>query len=577
MNMQKKELSELNALIELALDDSISPEQSGRLNDLIIHDTAVCKYYCEYIHLTVDLERQSIKVPATDLQEYTEVFNQDLWNQLAYEEKTAPMIELPTEEPKQELIQKVVYPPREKKKISKFNIFTLVVSAAAMLFMVLFVTFAPDKTGGIEVATLVDQVNAQWGNSESGETLQAGSRLLSQIGPLWLKKGNVKIEFDYGAEVIVQGPAEFELIDAEKMALNSGRLYATVPKRATGFTAVTPSAMIIDLGTEFGVKVDFDGNSGVHMFKGKASLIPGQGGRKGAGISLAVGGAKSVDMQGEVKAIDLNAKAFVQPAQYELISKADKGSAYHRWVLYSNQLRQDPSLVAYYTFEKNEKRPDLLENKAASTQGKLDGNLQSAINAELPTWTTGRWPNKTALHLDRLNRQVVVVPRDPALHINGPVTIAAWVRCSRPEDGGHIVACREPDGQANYQLGYKAHDIESGWQGKILFGRMSGGANDERLEKTRIFGDKVCRESPEWRFIAATHNNQEAVFYVDGRYSETHDLNFQQEPVNADLIIGADNVLQDGSRFTGEIGELMIFNRVLSEREISEMHKNGQP
>jgi len=233
--------------------------------------------------------------------------------------------------------------------------------------------------------------------------------------------------------------------------------------------------------------------------------------------------------------------------------------------------------VAYYTFEKNEKRPDLLENKAASTQGKLDGNLQSAINAELPTWTTGRWPNKTALHLDRLNRQVVVVPRDPALHINGPVTIAAWVRCSRPEDGGHIVACREPDGQANYQLGYKAHDIESGWQGKILFGRMSGGANDERLEKTRIFGDKVCRESPEWRFIAATHNNQEAVFYVDGRYSETHDLNFQQEPVNADLIIGADNVLQDGSRFTGEIGELMIFNRVLSEQELSEIYKNGKP
>ena len=230
--------------------------------------------------------------------------------------------------------------------------------------------------------------------------------------------------------------------------------------------------------------------------------------------------------------------------------------------------------MAYYTFEKDGKRPDILENKAAATQGRLNGNLLSASNAELPTWTTGRWPNKTALHFDRSNRQVVVVPSDPALHVNGPITIAAWVRCSKPEEGGHIVSCRKPDGTGNYQLGYNAP--KASWEGRIQFGRM-GEVNDELSDEDRIHSDRAYRESPEWRFIVATHDNQKVDFYMDGRHIETHDFYFQREPVNADLVIGADNADADPDRFTGEIGELMIFNRVLSNQEISEIHKNGQP
>ena len=41
------------------------------------------------------------------------------------------------------------------------------------------------------------------------------------------------------------------------MVLNSGRLYVTIRDGSAGFTTVTPSATIFDLGTEFGVKVDY--------------------------------------------------------------------------------------------------------------------------------------------------------------------------------------------------------------------------------------------------------------------------------------------------------------------------------
>ncbi|MCK4998070.1 MAG: LamG domain-containing protein, partial [Anaerohalosphaera sp.] len=188
-------------------------------------------------------------------------------------------------------------------------------------------------------------------------------------------------------------------------------------------------------------------------------------------------------------------------------------------------------------------------------------------------------PQKTALNFDRSQRQVVVVPSDSALHINGPITIAAWVRCGSPDDGGHIVSCRLPEGKANYQFAYKvpyANPTEMGKKGQIHFARMDGLISISRRVKI-VYSNRTFNPSAQWKFIAASHDNKEVRFYVDGRLIETHELELFQESVIADMVIGADNVADDRSRFIGDMGELAVFKRILAAEEVGEMYKAGKP
>lgn len=99
-------------------------------------------------------------------------------------------------------------------------------------------------------------------------------RIDDRIGTITmrLKSGLVRIEFDSGVEVSLEGPAVFKLVDVGKTELTSGILTATVPPGAEGFTVNTPSAQVIDLGTSFGIDLSNDGFSNVSVFDGEVEV-----------------------------------------------------------------------------------------------------------------------------------------------------------------------------------------------------------------------------------------------------------------------------------------------------------------
>ncbi len=270
MKPSKNEFYKIDALIELAIDGSITPEQSQHLNDLIVSHAAVRRHYCEYIQLNVNIERLARTIDA-DCPEYEEVLDQELWDKLAYEEQCAPAVDVGRAKPKRELIQKVVYPPREKRKISRRGIFTLV-NVAAVVFLFLLLRFVPPM-GGIEVATLTDSLDAKW--EDVRRTVQIGSRLSINKAPVYLSEGLIKLDFDNNAKVVLEGPAEFQILAADRIGLNYGTVYVTVPKEAIGFSVYTKHAKIIDLGTEFGVTVDTFGDTCLHVIQGKTAMLVG--------------------------------------------------------------------------------------------------------------------------------------------------------------------------------------------------------------------------------------------------------------------------------------------------------------
>jgi hypothetical protein len=117
--------------------------------------------------------------------------------------------------------------------------------------------------GGSSAATLTRAVDAKWG----AQPPSIGARLPAH-NRLSLTAGYAELTFDAGAVVVVEAPAEFVLQSAGVMSLLSGKLVATVPAPAHGFTIVTPSASVTDLGTQFGMLVSGDDQTRVEVFVG---------------------------------------------------------------------------------------------------------------------------------------------------------------------------------------------------------------------------------------------------------------------------------------------------------------------
>ena len=85
---------------------------------------------------------------------------------------------------------------------------------------------------------------------------------------LELAAGTAELTFARGARIVIQGPATLEVLSANEMQLDRGKLAASVPGPAIGFAVLTPTAAVVDLGTEFGVEVDEAGATNLTVLRG---------------------------------------------------------------------------------------------------------------------------------------------------------------------------------------------------------------------------------------------------------------------------------------------------------------------
>lgn len=311
--MTPEQKKDLYRLLHGLVEDMLTAEQFKRLDEWLGSDAQAREIYADFMQIGSDLQYFQASLNgaisgqiAAGSEQWTD---SAIWNALSEAEKTAPQVVVEKiAEPEKEFIQtiKVKALPR---KINTASIYWLMVSAAALVALLTYIYYVPHAVSQ-QVATLTDCIDAELVNSS--EEFGVGSRLVSHTSPLWLKKGIIKIEFDYGAEVILEGPAEIKLESAEKMTLAYGRLYANIPEYAAGFMVSTPYSKVIDMGTAFGVKVDVDGVTDVHMFKGKASLIPGASGKTGSGETLTPRQARRVSIDGQASRIEFGPRTFVR-------------------------------------------------------------------------------------------------------------------------------------------------------------------------------------------------------------------------------------------------------------------------
>jgi hypothetical protein len=308
MSPPEDKFQDLRELIEKALDGTISPEEMTRLNDWIVYNPEQRRYHCEYIHMTVELMRLCDYAPLTGVEEYDKLYFESLLNALILEEKEATATIT-----KESTDMEAKHPQKEKRKTGtqKVNKVTLFMAAICVSILLFILTFAclDQMLTPREIATLNTSLHATFTDNQ---TTESGARLTNRKEPLILQTGLIVIVFDSGAKALLEAPATFRLKSAKRMLLYAGRLFASVPDSAKGFIIDTPNSCITDMGTQFGVQVEQDGTSDLHMFKGKATLTSNSDSKAKQNLTLTAGQAKRVNISGQVTDIPIEEQAFVR-------------------------------------------------------------------------------------------------------------------------------------------------------------------------------------------------------------------------------------------------------------------------
>jgi hypothetical protein len=134
------------------------------------------------------------------------------------------------------------------------------------------------------IAQVTGLVNCRWNDSRTaaylGHCVAAGDEFA-------LTSGLIEITYDTGAKVLLQGPVTYQVDSPRGGFLSVGKLTARVEKKGTRdqesspkspipnsplFAVRTPTAIVTDLGTEFGVEVKGDSETQLHVFRGSVQL-----------------------------------------------------------------------------------------------------------------------------------------------------------------------------------------------------------------------------------------------------------------------------------------------------------------
>jgi hypothetical protein len=376
-------------------------------------------------------------------------------------------------------------------------------------------------------------------------------------GRLALSSGSIQVEFFSGARVILEGPADFELVSTNEGYCRHGKLRAFVPPQAEGFTVRSAAIRLVDRGTEFGLRLDRSGDAEVHVFQGRVELhLPA------SSQDLSVGKAVRIDSAGAALAIPADPEAFLTLSELNLRSAEEAKGRYERWGTASDRLRRDSRVALYYSFEDAPSWSRELRCQRAE-RSPLDGAIIGA------RWTEGRWLGKKALEFkcpgDRVRFQ------DAGEYES--LTLMTWVRV----DG--------------LDRPYSGLMMTDGW----ISGSVHWQITEKGLLKLGIHGEKqtfdydttVVFEPAQlgrWVHLCTVYDRQarEVVHYVDGRLIRRIPLRFDTVLRLGNVELGNWGVPLQGNIYAirslnGRMDEFALFGKALREEEVRELYQVGAP
>ena len=337
----------------------------------------------------------------------------------------------------------------------------------------------------------------------------------------------------------------------------------------SSFAVRTPTATVTDLGTEFGVEVRESGATSAHVFRGIVEVQPAakDGKQHGQAVRLAENESVQVERSNgngglTVRRERIDAAAFVRAEQLPKLAAEQRFKAFRRWQAYSQQLRRDPSLLAYYDFQQKEGHPEVLPNVAANgDQCARRGGGERHLE-----------------HRPHVGQARPVVPRSERLcprrlpQKSDNLTLAAWVCIdSLSENQAYALLASTgwmKPGQVHWQMTRDGH---------LGFACTSGSVGNCKTRPAVIGGDRLRR----WIHLACVYDHaaSRVRFYVDGQnVGEVENRNVGPIAFGPACIGNWDRdaiPYPKPRNFLGRMDELAIFGRPLSADEVQRMYDAG--
>jgi hypothetical protein len=410
------------------------------------------------------------------------------------------------------------------------------------------------------VATLVRAPEAIW---ETRGQIVRDSRLLP--GRYRLSAGAAEIRFRSGARFILEAPAEVELSNNNTARLLMGQASGFVPPEARGFTVITPSLTLVDLGTAFGLKVPPVGPAEAHVFEGEVSVNVDIGGTR----NLFRGEAVKV-VNGDFTDIPSRPEDFLSAEGIAARESAAAKKHLAKWQGLAARLSRDPATLVHFTCERQERYDTTLRNDAVSRHA--DAHTAMIIGA---TWGEGRWPGKGAISFrepgDRVRFEV------PGKYKSLTLFASVCLEALPHEFNALLMTENHNLGDLRWQL-FK--------EGNLSLALRTGPASDDRRFETvktqPVFTDAMLGR---WVTVATVLDTEAGTVkhYVDGDLVEEGTLERKTEAQLNAMELGNWGIQLDDPRWTwtkaggpsfydrhfvGRIDQFALLSRALSPEEI---------
>lgn len=382
-------------------------------------------------------------------------------------------------------------------------------------------------------------------------------------GSMQLEDGLAEIKMHSGALVVLEGPADFQMNSVNEIFLARGKLRAIVPPGAKGFKVLIPSGQVIDLGTEFGLRVRDDGTAEIWVHEGEVLYEGNDRDAERAFTYMEAGESISINEKGDLSWIDMPSEPFLGAADVEYRSMEARTRRYTVWSGLSKQLAKDRRLSLYFTFDKMPSTTDpRLRDDSFHKKKREDGTIFGCNRKE-----EGRWPGKGALRFTSANDRVKLKLAKPMRSL----TLATWLRLDILRKDYNPIVHEAKGGQAGLSWGIDG-------RGRIILRTYQKQSQIAEYTTSPVF-DRVRR----WVHLATTYDAKQGkvTHYVDGRSKS-------RENLRGDLRLSLDKAFlgnvsdqprspSAGRNLFGTIDEFIVFREALDAAEIGELYEVGRP
>lgn len=170
--------------------------------------------------------------------------------------------------------------------------------------------------------------------------------------------------------------------------------------------------------------------------------------------------------------------------------------------------------------------------------------------------------NFNSISTSDINR--IDVENHPDLHIQNNFTLSCWIRVNKKRGVSPVLDYEFLSKWGPSGKGFASYVLGVNGDNKFYLGTY-------RNKNTTVYTDnKISLE--EWHHVAATFDDGLGTLYVDGEYAGSLSNMDTPQVSITDLSFGArpDNL----STFSGQMDDIYIFERTLSEDEIKVLYQN---